>query len=92
MADKNLPKDVLKAVNKKSGKPITEGAVNKLASGVTPKTLKSDAELRRLIKQVSAMAKIPVTDQTVNEIIGVVKKNGTNLGSMEQLMKAMLKK
>lgn len=66
--------------------------MNKLASGVTPKTLKSDAELRRLIKQVSAMAKIPVTDQTVNEIIGVVKKNGTNLGSMEQLMKAMLKK
>lgn len=90
MADKNLPKDVLKAVSKKTGKPITEGAVKKLASGVTPNTIKSEAELRRLIKQVSAMAKVPVTEQTVNEIVGAVKKTG--ISNLEQLMKSMLKK
>ncbi|WP_270171608.1 stage VI sporulation protein F [Paenibacillus sp. SYP-B4298] len=90
MADKNLPKDVLKAVSKKTGKPITEGAVKKLASGVTPNTVKSEAELRRLIKQVSAMAKVPVSEQTMNEIVGAVKKTGLN--NLEQLMKSMLKK
>ncbi|MBD2845179.1 stage VI sporulation protein F [Paenibacillus sp. IB182496] len=87
-----IPRDVLKAVNKKTGKPVTENAVKKLASNVTPNTLKSDAELRRLIKQVSLMAKVPVSEETVTEIVGVVKKSGMNMNNMEALMKMMMKK
>ncbi|MBW7455764.1 stage VI sporulation protein F [Paenibacillus sepulcri] len=93
MSDKNnLSKDVLNAVNKKTGKPITENAVKKLASNVTANTLQDEDELRKLIKSVSAMAKVPVTDKTVNDIIGAVKKSGMNTSSMEMLMKMMLKK
>ena len=88
---KNISKDVLHAVSKKTGKPITEQAVNKLASGVTPQTMNSEAELRKLIKQVSAMAKVPVSEETINDIVGVVKKTG-NMNNMESLVKMMMKK
>jgi uncharacterized protein YpuA (DUF1002 family) len=88
----NLPKDVLNAVSKKTGKTISENAVKKLASGVTEHTMQNEDELRRLIKQVSAMANVPVTEQTVNEIVGAVKKSGVSLNNIEALMKMMLKK
>ncbi|MFS0722664.1 stage VI sporulation protein F [Paenibacillus sp. 1P07SE] len=88
---KNISKDVLSAVSKKTGKPISEQAVKKLASGVTSETMQSEAELRKLIKQVSAMAKVPVSEDTINDIVGVVKKTG-NMNNMESLVKMMLKK
>ncbi|KAA9007180.1 hypothetical protein F4V43_01455 [Paenibacillus spiritus] len=89
---RNFSKDALSAINKKAGKHITEGAVKKLASTVKPSTLQSEAQLRQLIKQVSAMAKVPVTENTVQEIVNAVKKSGTNPSSMETLMKMMMKK
>ncbi|GGD69310.1 stage VI sporulation protein F [Paenibacillus nasutitermitis] len=87
----NISKEVLNAVNKKTGKPITESAVKKLASNVTAHTMQDEDELRKLIKSVSAMAKVPVTEQTINDIIGAVKKSGMNTSNMEMLMKMMLK-
>lgn len=87
-----ISKDALNAINKKTGKNITEGAVKKLASTVKPSTVQNEAELRKLIKQVSAMAKVPVTESTVNEIVGAVKKSGMNPSNMEALMKLMIKK
>ncbi|REE94263.1 stage VI sporulation protein F [Paenibacillus taihuensis] len=89
---KDLSKDVLNAVNKKTGKPVTEGAVKKLASGVTEDTMQSEEELRKLIMNVSAMAKVPVSEKTINDIIGAVKKSGMNMGNLETLMKFMLLK
>lgn len=88
----NISKDVLGAVTKRTGKKISENAVKKLASGVTESTMQNEAELRKLIKQVSAMANVPVSEQTVNEIVGAVKKSGMNTSNMETLMKLMLKK
>lgn len=35
----NISKEALKAINKKTGKSITEGAVKKLASTVKPSTM-----------------------------------------------------
>ncbi|MFC4599093.1 stage VI sporulation protein F [Cohnella hongkongensis] len=87
-----FPKDLLKAVNKKAGKNISEKSVKKIASGVTPTTMQSDAQLRQLIKQVSAMANVPVSEETIKEIIGTVKKSGMNLNSLESLVKMMIKK
>jgi len=92
MTGKNISKDVLQAVKKKTGKPISENAVKKLASGVTSETISNEAELRKLIKQVSAMAKVPVSDATVNDIVSAVKKSGMNMGNMETLIRMMLKK
>lgn len=89
---KNFSKDALNAINKKAGKKITEGAVKKLASTVKPGTMQNEAQLRQLIKQVSSMAKIPVSEDTVQDIINAVQKGGANSGSMEALMKMMLKK
>ncbi|MGF7050021.1 Ca2+-binding EF-hand superfamily protein [Paenibacillus sp. DS2015] len=89
---KNISKDALNAINKKSGKNITEGAVKKLASTVKPSTLQSEDQLRQLIKQVSAMAKVPVSEDTVRDIVNAVKKSGMNSQSMETLMKMMIKK
>eukprot|EP01113_Clastostelium_recurvatum_P045700 TRINITY_DN7891_c0_g1_i2.p2 TRINITY_DN7891_c0_g1~~TRINITY_DN7891_c0_g1_i2.p2 ORF type:complete len:100 (-),score=3.40 TRINITY_DN7891_c0_g1_i2:310-609(-) len=85
----NISKDALKAINKKTGKTITEGAVKKLASTVKPSTMQNEAQLRQLIKQVSAMAKVPVSEDTVQDIVSAVKKSGLNPNSMESLMKMM---
>ncbi len=92
MTGKNISKDVLQAVKKKTGKPISENAVKKLASSVTSETIGNEAELRKLVKQVSAMAKVPVSDSTVNDIVSAVKKSGMNMSNMETLIRMMLKK
>jgi uncharacterized protein YpuA (DUF1002 family) len=92
MSGKNISKDVLQAVKKKTGKPISENAVKKLASSVTSETIGNEAELRKLVKQVSAMAKVPVSDATVNDIVSAVKKSGMNMSNMETLIRMMLKK
>ncbi|MCL6602400.1 MAG: stage VI sporulation protein F [Paenibacillus sp.] len=89
---KDFSKDALNAINKKAGKNITEGAVKKLASTVKPGTMQNEAQLRQLIKQVSSMAKVPVSEDTVQDIINAVKKGGASSGTMEALMKMMLKK
>lgn len=88
----NISNDALKAINKKTGKNITSGSVKKLASTVKPSTLQSEAELRKLIKQVAAMAKLPVSESTITEIVGAVKKSGMNPSNMQALMKLMMKK
>lgn len=92
MANSNIGRDVLNTVKKRTGKSITQKDINKLASGVKPSTMQSEAELKKLIKQVSAMAGVPVSDSTVREIVSAVKKSGMNPNNMEQLMKMMMKK
>lgn len=89
---KGIPKDVLGAINKKTGKNISESAVKKLASGVDAGTLQNEAELRKLIKQVSDMAKIKVSESTVNDIVKAVKSSGMSPSNMETLVKMMMKK
>lgn len=87
-----FPKDLLGAVNKKAGKNISENSIKKIASGVTPGTMQSEAQIRQLIKQVSTMANIPVSDETMKEIVSAVKKSGMNMNNLESLMKMMIKK
>jgi len=87
-----FPKDLLGAVNKKAGKNISENSIKKIANNVTPQTMQSDAQLRQLIKQVSAMANVPVAEETIKEIISAVKKSGMNFNSLETLVKMMIKK
>jgi len=87
-----FPKDLLGAVNKKAGKNISENAVKKIASGVTPNTMHSETQMRQLIKQVAAMANVPVSEDTIKEIIAAVKKSGMNMSSLESLVKMMVKK
>lgn len=89
---KGIPKDVLGAINKKTGKNISENAVKKLASGVDASTLQNEAELRKLVKQVADMAKIKVPDQTVNDIVKAVKASGVNPSNLETMVKLMMNK
>jgi uncharacterized protein YpuA (DUF1002 family) len=88
--DKKLSKDILGAVKNKTGKNITEGSLKKIASNVTPATTQSEAQIRQLIKQVSTMANVPVSEDTIKEIVAAVKKSG--MSNLEGLMKMMLKK
>ncbi|OBR64843.1 hypothetical protein A7K91_04470 [Paenibacillus oryzae] len=89
---KGTPKDILGAINKKTGKSISESAVKKLASGVDANTMKNEAELRKLIKQVADMANIKVPDGAINDIVKAVKASGLSPSNMESLVKMMLKK
>ncbi|ACT01048.1 stage VI sporulation protein F [Paenibacillus sp. JDR-2] len=88
---KDLSKDVLNAINKKTGKNISENAVKKLANGVSASTMKNEEELRKLIKNVSDMAKVPVSDKTMNDIVKAVKASGMSIGGIESLIKMMIK-
>ncbi|MBN2984328.1 MULTISPECIES: stage VI sporulation protein F [Cohnella] len=90
--DKKISKDILNTVNKKTGKAISESSIKKIASHVTPNTLQSEAQIRQLVKQVSAMAGVPVSEETTREIISAVKKSGMKLDNLESLMKMMMKK
>ncbi|TVY11600.1 stage VI sporulation protein F [Paenibacillus cremeus] len=90
--NKNMSKDVLNVVKKKTGKSVSENDIYKLASGVKPSTLQSDAQLRQLIKQVSSLVNIPVSEQTTNDIIDAIKSSKMNASNMEQLMKMIMKK
>ncbi|MCR8842983.1 stage VI sporulation protein F [Paenibacillus sp. SC116] len=92
MSKGKVPKDALQAINKKISKPISENQIKNVASTVTSETMQSEAQLRQLIKQVAMMANVPVTESTVNEIVTTVKKSGINGGSLESLMKLMMKK
>ncbi|EPY07693.1 hypothetical protein AZ66_29155 [Paenibacillus sp. E194] len=86
-----FPKDALNAINKKSGKNITENQIKKLAGTVKPSTMQNEAQLRQLIKQVASMAKLPVSESTINDIVSTVKKSGVNANNLEALMKLMKK-
>ncbi|CAM2802862.1 stage VI sporulation protein F [Paenibacillus sediminis] len=88
----NFSKDALNAINKKTGKNISQNQIKKIASNVKPSTMQSETQLRQLIKQVSEMAKVPVSEETIKDIINAVKKSGMDPSSMESLMKMMLKK
>jgi len=90
--DKKLSNDILGTVNKKTGKHITENSIKRIASSVNSDTLKSEAQLRALIKQVSQMAGVPVTEETIKEIVKAVKQSGMNMNNLEGLMKMMIKR
>ncbi|MCC3373499.1 stage VI sporulation protein F [Cohnella sp. REN36] len=90
--DKKLSKDILNTVTKKTGKTVSESSLKKIASKVSPETLQSETQIRQLIKQVSATAGVPVTEETVKEIVSAIKRSGMNMNSLEGLMKMMMKK
>ncbi len=90
MAHKDYSKDVLNTVKKKTGKAVTPNQIQKLASEVKPSTVKNEAQLRKLIQQVSSMVNVPVSEATVREIVKAVQKSGMNPNNMEQMMKMMM--
>jgi len=92
MGSKDISKDVLNAVKRKTGKNITDKEIKNVASGVGPSTIKSEQQLRQLIKQVSKMANVPVAEATVQELVGAIKKSSINPNNMEQMIKTILGK
>jgi uncharacterized protein YpuA (DUF1002 family) len=92
LSNKDVSKDVLNAVKKKTGKNVSEKDIYKLASGVKPSTVQSDAQLKQLIKQVSGLVNVPVSESTVNELIHAIKSSKMNASNMEQMIKMISKK
>jgi uncharacterized protein YpuA (DUF1002 family) len=92
MSNKDVSKDVLNVVKKKTGKSVSESDIQKLASTVKPSTLQSEESLRKLINQVSGLVNTQVSEKTINEIINAVKSSKMNPDNIEQLVKAMTQK
>lgn len=88
----NLSKDVLSTVKRKTGKTLTESQIKQVAKGVGPSTVKDEKQLRLLIRQVSKMAGVPVSESTMRDLISAIKSSGINPANMEQMVKMMLKK
>jgi uncharacterized protein YpuA (DUF1002 family) len=92
VANKDVSKDVLNVVKKKTGKSVTEKDIQKIASGVKPSTMQNEAQLRQLIKQVSGLVNVKVSEETVNEIIKAVKSSKLDPDNLNQLMSMMMGK
>lgn len=92
MVKRNVSSDVLKLVNQKTGKKISPTDVKKLADKVNQSTMKDEAQLRKLIKQVGALVNVKVSEQLTNEIVQAVKKSGMNPNNLEQMIKMMSRK
>lgn len=92
MSRKDISKDVLNVVNSKTGKKVSPRQVSKLASGVNASTVKNEAQLRQLIKQVGSMVNAKVPESTIKEIIRAVKQSGFNPNNMEQMIKTIMSK
>lgn len=92
MVKRNVSSDVLKLVNQKTGKKISPTDVKKLAGKVNQSTMKDEAQLRKLIKQVGALVNVKVSEQLTNEIVQAVKKSGMNPNNLEQMIKIMSRK
>ncbi|NEW06093.1 hypothetical protein GK047_08735 [Paenibacillus sp. SYP-B3998] len=92
MANKDISKDVLNVVKKKTGKSVTSKDIEKIANGVKPSTLQSEAQLRQLIKQVSGLVNVKVSEETINDIVQAVKSSKLDTNNMQQLMNMMLGK
>lgn len=92
MANKDMSKDVLSVVKKKTGKSVTPKDIERIASGVKPSTLQSETQLRQLIKQVSGLVNVKVSEETINDIIQAVKSSKLDSNNMQQLMNMMMGK
>ncbi|MEC0226966.1 MULTISPECIES: stage VI sporulation protein F [Paenibacillus] len=87
-----MSKDILNVVKKKTGKSVTPKDIEKLASGVKPSTLQSETQLRQLIKQVSGLVNVKVSEETINDIVQAVKSSKLDTNNMQQLMNMMMGK
>ncbi|MNQ65604.1 hypothetical protein D3C85_800630 [compost metagenome] len=92
MANKDMSKDVLSVVKKKTGKSVTAKDIEKIASGVKPSTMQNEAQLRALIKQVSGLVNVKVSEETINDIVQAVKSSKLDTNNMQQLMSMMMGK
>ncbi|WP_261301125.1 stage VI sporulation protein F [Paenibacillus andongensis] len=92
MSNKDISKDVLNVVKKKTGKSVTSKDIEKLASGVNQSTLQSETQLRQLIKQVSGLVNVKVSEETINDIVQAVKSSKLDSNNMQQLMNMMMGK
>lgn len=92
MSSKDLSKNVLNTVKKKTGKTISEKDIHKIASGVKPSTLQSETQLRQLINQVAGLVNVKVPEETVQQIISAVKSSKLDSNNLTQLMEALMKK
>jgi uncharacterized protein YpuA (DUF1002 family) len=89
---KDVSKEVLNVVKKKTGKTVSPKDIQNIASGVKPSTLQSETQLRQLIKQVAGLVNVPVSEATMNEIIKAIKSSQINPGNLEQMVNMMIGK
>lgn len=92
MSSKDISKNVLNTVKKKTGKTVSEKDIQEIASGVKSSTVKSEAQLRQLINQVASLVNVQVSEETIQEIVHAVKSSNLDSSNISQLMSVLMKK
>lgn len=85
------PKDILKKVEKQTKGKVSQSDILNLAGNIKPNDAKDERALRNLILQVSAMANVPVSEDTINQIVTAIKQSGLDPNNMEQMLKMIAK-
>jgi hypothetical protein len=84
--NKPISKEALNLIKKKTGKTLLEKDIKKIASHVKPSTTQSESQLRDLIKQVSGLVNVKVSEQTTNEMIRAIKSSKMDANNLQQMM------
>lgn len=81
------PKKIMSGVQKSTKGKVSEQDIVNLAGRINPGAVMNEKYLRQLITQVSAMAKVPVSEATIQQIIRSVKESGLDPNNLEQLIR-----
>jgi hypothetical protein len=82
-------KKMMGNVQKSTKGKVSEKDVMKLAGQVNTAAAMNEQYLRKLIMQVSGMAKVPVSEATIQQIIRSVKQSGLDPNNLEQLIRTI---
>jgi len=80
-------KDIFDQIKKKTN--VSEHALKSLANQLNPNDLQDEKKMRALIKQISALAGVPVSKEKEDKIVGYFVKNKFNPADMQSVIKQM---
>lgn len=92
LLNKPISKEALNLIKKRTGKSVSEKDIKKIANHVKPSTTQSESQLRDLIKQVSSLVNIKVSEQTTNDMIRAIKSSKIDAQNIQHLMHMMTSK
>jgi hypothetical protein len=81
--------NVFDQVKKKTN--ISEQQLKSVASKISPQDLKDENKVRDLIAQVAAIAKVPVSKEKEDQIVGFLVKNKINPQQMQSMIQMFMK-
>ena len=80
-------KNMWQQIQKKLSNPLDSKAILNLSKSIDEKSLRDPEALRKLIKKIAATAKLPVSEQTITELVQTVQNKKIGMSQIQQLLR-----